>query len=131
MIYTKVVENHLAKLSIGNDVKENWKHLKDVILEAWYQYFWMHVGWHDLVYHVILGLMRIVCERGKGIGSWHATNIERQWCERKKRLFKLQPSLAWIKFNGKKEHIKREFTNEEILQDAQSVYMHEGIIPMV
>ena len=39
LIYAKEVENHLSKLSLGYDVKENWKHLKDVILEVGYQHF--------------------------------------------------------------------------------------------
>ena len=46
MIYAKEVENHLSKLSLGNDVKENWKHLKDVILEVGYQYFQRRVIGH-------------------------------------------------------------------------------------
>ena len=33
--------------------------------------------------------------------------------------------------NGKKEDIKGEFTNEEMLEYVQSLYMHEGVSPMV
>ena len=50
---------------------------------------------------------------------------------KKKRLFKLQPSLAWKQLRGKKEDIKGEFTNEEMLEYVQSLYMHEGVAPMV
>ena len=49
--------------------------------------------------------------------------------ERKvKWLFKLQRSLAWRQLNGKKEDIKGEFTNEEMLEYVQRLYMHEGVL---
>ena len=49
MIYTKEVENHLSKLSLANDIKENWRHLKNDILEVGCQFFRMCVGdsWYD------------------------------------------------------------------------------------
>ena len=44
--------------------------------------------------------------------------------ERKnKRFFNLQPSLAWRQLNGKKEDIKGEFTNEEMLEYVQRLCM--------
>ena len=46
-------------------------------------------------------------------------------------LFKLLQRLAWRQLNGKMEDIKGEFTNEEMLEYVQSLYMHEGVAPMV
>ena len=61
MTYAKEVMNHSSKLSLANDVKENWKHLKNVILEVGYQHIQMCVvGIKDLFSRVILGLMRNV-----------------------------------------------------------------------
>ena len=42
-MYANEVENHLLKFSRSNDVKENWQHLKDIILKLGYQYFNRHV----------------------------------------------------------------------------------------
>ena len=42
----KKVGDHLSKLSLSNDVKENWKHLKHVIFKVVYQYFQMSIGGH-------------------------------------------------------------------------------------
>ena len=47
---------------------------------------------------------------------------------KKKRFFKLEPSLAWRQINDKKEDIKGEFTNEEMLEYVQRLYMHEGVL---
>ena len=79
MIYAKEVENHLSKLSLGNDVKENWKHLKDVILEVGYQHFRMCVGghkrssfqcnsWFDEECKIYLKYISL--RKGKVNGSW-------------------------------------------------------------
>ena len=38
-MYAKEVENHLLNFSLSNNVKENWQHLKDIILKVAYQYF--------------------------------------------------------------------------------------------
>ena len=46
-------------------------------------------------------------------------------------LFKLLQRLAWRQLNGKMEDIKGEFTNEEMLEYVQCLYMHEGVAPMV
>ena len=46
-------------------------------------------------------------------------------------MFNLQPSLAWKQLNGNKEDIKGEFTNEEMLEYVQSLYVHEGVVLMV
>ena len=48
-IYAKEVESHLSKLSLANDIKENWRHLKNDILEVGCQFFRMCVGdsWYD------------------------------------------------------------------------------------
>ena len=45
-IYAKEIENHLLKLFLGNYVKRNSKHMKDIIVEVGYQCFQMHVGRH-------------------------------------------------------------------------------------
>ena len=45
-IYGKEVQNHLSKISVDNNVKENWKHLKHVIFKVVYQYFQMSIGGH-------------------------------------------------------------------------------------
>ena len=50
---------------------------------------------------------------------------------KKKMLFKLLQRLAWRQLNGKMEDIKGECTNEEMLEYVQSLYMHEGVAPMV
>ena len=47
-MYANEVENHLLKFSLSNDVKENWQHLKDIILKVGYQYFKRHVGGHKM-----------------------------------------------------------------------------------
>ena len=44
---------------------------------------------------------------------------------RKKNLFKLKPKLAWGQLKGKKEDVKGHFTNEEMLDYVQRLYMHE------
>ena len=83
MIYAKEVENHLSKLSLGNDVKDYWKHLKDVILEVGYQSFQMCVGehkrssfpcnsWFDEEHKIYLKLYKFVkmrSEWGMCVGS--------------------------------------------------------------
>ena len=50
---------------------------------------------------------------------------------KKKNLFKLKPKLAWGHLKGKKEDVKGHFTNEEMLDYVQRLYMHEGVAPMV
>ena len=45
-------------------------------------------------------------------------------------VFALQPSLARRQLNGKKEDIKGEFTNEEMVEYVQSLYVH-GVAPLV
>ena len=43
----------------------------------------------------------------------------------------IPPILAWRQLNGKKKNIKDAFTDEEMLEYVQSVYMHEEVSPMV
>ena len=50
---------------------------------------------------------------------------------KKKNVFKLKPKLAWGHLKGKKEDVKGHFTNEEMLDHVQRLYMHEGVAPMV
>ena len=51
--------------------------------------------------------------------------------KKKKNLFKLKPKLAWGQLKGKKDDVKGHFTNEEMLDYVQRLYMHEGVAPMV
>ena len=46
-------------------------------------------------------------------------------------MFRLQPSIAWGQLNAKKGDINDEFTNEEILEYVQSLFMHEGVTLIV
>ena len=38
-LYANEFERHVMNLSLGKDVKTNWKQLKDLILKVGYQYF--------------------------------------------------------------------------------------------
>ena len=44
--------------------------------------------------------------------------------KRKFFLFKLQPNFAWRQQYGKKEGIKGEFTNEEVLEYVQNLIIY-------
>ena len=50
---------------------------------------------------------------------------------KKKMLFKCQSKLARRQLKGKKEYIKSEFTNDEMLEYVQRLYMHEGVASIV
>ena len=50
---------------------------------------------------------------------------------KKKSLFKLKPKFAWGHIDSKKKYVKCHFTNEEMLDYVQRLYMHEGVAPMV
>ena len=50
---------------------------------------------------------------------------------KKKNLFKLKPKLAWGQLKGKKEDVKGHFTNEDMREYVQRLYMHEGVALMV
>ena len=48
-MYANEAENHLLNFSLRNDVKENWQHLKDIILKVGYTLRGMLVGIRCLV----------------------------------------------------------------------------------
>ena len=45
--------------------------------------------------------------------------------------FKLKPKLAMGELKGKKEDVKGHFTNKEMLDYVQRLYMHDYVAPMV
>ena len=119
----------MSKLSLGNDVKENQKHLKDVILEVGYQHFQNCAGghksstfpcnsWFDEECKIYLKLYKFAKEESERVMAWHQykkimRRKKRQYFQmqerKKKMLFKIQPCLAWRQLNGKK---KGEFIKE-------------------
>ena len=76
-------------------------------------------SWFDEECNIYLKLYKFAKGESEQVMAWHQY--------KKKRLFKLQPSLAWKQLRGKKEDIKCEFTNEEMIENVQSLYMHEGV----
>ena len=72
-------------LSLANDVKENWKHLKDVILEVGYQHLLMCVGGHkqssfprSWFEEERKRYLKLISWRNwKANGAMHGTNIKR------------------------------------------------------
>ena len=97
----------MSKLSLGYDVKENWKHLKDVILEVGYQYFQRRVighirssfpcnSWFDEECKIYLILYEFAKGKSELVMAWHQyKKVVREKKREKKRERETQTIKDW------------------------------------
>ena len=150
-LYATELENHVTKLSLCDDINTNWEQLKEVMLEVGYHYFKAHVGgekilsfpcnsWFDEECKTFLKAFKLANGKKEKDIAWHqyrrvVRRKKRQYNqmqERKKaNMFRLKPKLAWGQLKGKKVDVKGDFTNKEMQEYVQKLYMHDGIAPMV